>query len=221
MKNLSLILAVLLSLPNLVLGGEKDTIYLTETMLPLAKEFVRRIGQTNEIPTTTNQVKKYKVDYFDDRPGCMANLRLTNDCSLSFHTETNKTEVWVFRRHIRTYYGLPPDAPKEKVDAIKALNLKNKLTKDDALKLAEKYFVQIGHKPDNFHPPEITQCYWSGVPGGKLPYFEITWYRKDVDVANLAKNGNTDFKAVIIEVSGIDSRLISYTKAGMPVGSDF
>jgi len=54
-----------------------------------------------------------------------------------------------------------------------------------------------------------------------LPYYEITWHRNDVDVTRLTENGNVGDKAIIIEVSGIDSSLISYSKLGMPLGSDF
>jgi len=220
MKNSILIFIGLLLFPALVLGGEKEEAYLKEKMIPLAQEFLQRIGQTNNLPLGTNQVKNYKLDYFDGRLGCMADMRLTNGCVFSFHTETNKTEVWVFQRHIKTYYSLA-DAPKEKIEAVKALNLQNKLNKESALVLAKKYFKMVGRKEENFHSPEISQGYWSGEESGRLPYFEITWYRKDVDVANLAQNGNTNYKAVIVEVSGIDSSLISYRKLGMPIGSDF
>jgi len=220
MKNLTLIFVALFLFPVLVIGGEKEEAYFKEEMIPLAQAFLQRIGQTNNLPLGTNQVKNYRIDYFNDRPGCAANLRLTNNCYFMYDTETNKTEVWSFHRNIKTYYSLA-GAPKAKIDAVKALNLQNKLNKESAVVLAAKYFKLLGHKEENFHPPEITQCYWSGKESGRLPYFEITWYRKDVDVANLAKNGNTDYKAVIVEVSGIDSSLISYHKYFMPIGSDF
>jgi hypothetical protein len=137
-----------------------------------------------------------------------------------YYTEKGKTEIDTLRRPIKTYYSLA-GASKAKIDAVKALSLQNKLNKESAVVLAQKYFKLIGHKEENFHPPEISQCYWSGDESGRLPYFEITWYRKDVDVANLAKNGNIGYKAIIVEVSGIDSSLISYSKIGMPIGSDF
>lgn len=223
MKIAILILPALLLFPTLVMGGEKENAYLKETMIPLARDFLERTGQTNNLSLGTNQVKNYKLDYFDDRSGCMAYLRLTNSFRFSFHTEANKTEVWVFQKQVKTYYALET-APKEKIEAIKALNLQNKLNKESALTLAKTYFRQVGRDEKNFHPPEIKQCYWSGGEdgrGGRLPYYEITWYRKDVDVKDLAESGNTNYKAVIIEVSGIDSSLISYTKLGMPIGSDF
>ncbi len=220
MKKINLIIAALLLFPVLVMGGEKEDAYLKQTMIPLAQAFLQRIGQTNNLPLDTNQIKKCRVDYFNDRSGCTANLRLTNNCYFLYHTETNQTELWAFHRSIKTYYDLA-DAPEAKIEAVKALNLQNKLNENSALALAGKYFKMLGHQERNFHSPEISQCYWSGEEGGRLPYYEITWPRNDVDVARLAENGIVGDKAVIIEVSGIDSSLISYSKIGMPIGSDF
>jgi len=221
MKNTVLILAALLFFPVLAMGGEKEGVYLKEQMIPLTQEFFQRIGQTNNFPLGTNQVKNYKVDYFDDRPGCTASLRLTNGCSFMYFTEKGKTEIDTFRRPIKTYYALE-NAPKVKIEAVKALNLQNKLNKDKALVLAKKYFKMIGHKEENFHSPEIIQCYWSGVESGRLPYYEITWYRKDVKKADMKPEaGDPALPRVIIEVSGIDSSLISYDKLYLPLGSDF
>ena len=221
MKNSILTFIVSLFFPALILGGEKEQAYLTQTMIPLAQEFLQRVGQTNGLPMGTNQVKNYKVDYFNDRPGCTASMRMTNNWFLSFYTETNKTEVWTFHRNIKTYYSLA-GAPQAKIDAVKALNLQNKLNKESAIVLAKKYFKLLGHKDENFHSQEISQCYWSGEESGRLPYFEITWYRKDVTLKELEDNdSNAKLKTVIIEVSGIDSSLISYSKGLLPIGSDF
>lgn len=220
-----LLYAVALLFPLLAMGGEKEEAYLKEKMIPLTQEFLRRVGQRNSLPLQTNQIKNYKLDYFDDRIGCMADLRLTNGSRFSFYTETNKTELSVFRRNIKTYYGFGPETPKEKIEAAKRLNLQNKLNKDRALVLAKKYFKLIGHKEKNFHSPEFHQCYWSGGEdnhGGKLPYYEITWYRNDVTKAQLDDHDSSAMlKTVIIEVSGIDSSLVSYPKGMLPIGSDF
>ena len=224
MKNSIFALAALLLFPALVLGGEKEEAYLNQKMIPLAQEFLQRIRQTNNLPLGTNQVKIYKVDYFNDRPGCTAELRLTNNTYFLYYTETNKTEVDTFHRNIKTYYGFA-EGPKEKIEAVKRLNLQNKLNKDRALVLAKEYFKLIGHKEENFHPPELLQCYWSGGEdnhGGSLPYYEITWYRKDVTEANMKPEaGDPALPRVVIEVSGIDSSLISYDKLFLPIGSDF
>jgi len=230
MKNIVLIpAAALLLFPVLVIGGEKEDTYLKEKMIPLAQEFLQRIGQTNNFPLGTNQVKSYKVGYFNDRPGCTAEMRLTNGCAFGFYTEKEKTEIDWFQRPIKTYYNLV-NAPKAKIDAVKALSLQNKLNKDSAAILATKYFKLLGHKEENFHsldfyPPEVLQCYWSGGEddyGGRLPYYEITWYLKDVTAKELDDNDSrAKLKTVVIEVSGIDSSLISYSKGLLPIGSDF
>src|ERR1035438_690208 len=67
------------------LPGDKEEVLLKETLIPLAREFLLRIGRTNDLPTATNQLKTYRVSYFDDRPGYMADMRLTNGLVFSFH----------------------------------------------------------------------------------------------------------------------------------------
>jgi hypothetical protein len=202
------------------------------TLIPLAREFLQRIGQTNDLPWTTNQVQKYRVSYFDDRPGYTADMLLTNGCGFSFYAESNKAEVNDFRRPIKTYLELN-NPPKEKIGALRALNLQNKLNKQSAVALAIKYFKLLGHKEGDFHPldfypPEITQGYWVSAPESppanerRLPYYEVTWYRKDVRRHELDDHeSKAMLKTVTIEVSGIDLGLISYHKGLMPIGSDF
>jgi hypothetical protein len=229
MKRLILTLGGLFLFPALVMGGEKEESYLKEQMIPLAREFMQRIGQTNDLPSAMNQVQKYRVDYFNDRPGCTANLTLTNGGSFGFYSEGGKSEVNYFVRSVKTYYSLT-SASKQKIEAVKALLLQNKLNEEKAAALAKKYFTALGHKEENFHPldfypREILQDYWSGGDdgrGGKLPYYQITWYRKDVRRQELDDHdSNAMLKIVIITVSGIDSSLISYEKDQLPIGSDF
>ena len=232
MKSQILGIFSLLFFPVLVLGGEKEVSYLKETMLPLAREFLLRIGETNDLPSTTNHIYQYKVDYFDDRIGCMAKMRLTNGCVFCFHTETNLTEVWSFHRNLKTYYELE-NSSDEKIKALKTLNSQNKLNKKNAAALALKFFKMLGHKEDNFHPldfypPEISQSYWAvkqntlPVYERYLPYYEITWYRKDVKLEDLKNHdSNAELKTVMLEVSGIDFGLVSYSKGMLPIGSDF
>jgi len=222
MKKAIVIYVAMLLFPVLVFGGEKEEAYLKEKMIPLAQDFLQRIGQTNSLPLGTNQVRNYKVDYFDDRPGCQANMRLTNDYVFRFLTEKDKSEVRGFQRLIKTYYNLV-DVPKAKIEAVKALNLQNKLNKASALVLAKKYLKQLGHKEENFYPPEIGQCYWSGGEdgrGGILPYYEVSWYRKDVNLADVDK-GITNLPQVLVTVSGIDSSLIYYSRLYLPFDGDF
>ena len=111
--------------------------------------------------------------------------------------------------------------------------LQNKLNKASAAELAKKYFRLLGHKEENFHPfdfypPEVTQGYWVSAPESppanerRLPYYEITWYRKDVTRQGLDDHdSNAMLKIVTITVSGIDLSLISYEKDQLPIGSDF
>jgi hypothetical protein len=149
-------------------------------------------------------------------------MRLTDDYLFSFHTETNRTEIWEFiQLRVKTYYELD-NVSKEKIEAVKALNLKNKLNNKSALELAKKYFKLLGHKGQDFHPPEFRQSYWVGKNDvwGNLPYYEAVWYRKDSNMADV-HSGIATIPQVTMTVSGIDSSLISYSKGFMPVGSDF
>jgi hypothetical protein len=92
-KNALFILVASLLFPVLAMGGEKEEAYLRQTMIPLAQAFLERIGQTNTLILETNQVKNYRVDWFNDRPGCTASLKLTNGCSFLYYTEKAKTEM--------------------------------------------------------------------------------------------------------------------------------
>jgi hypothetical protein len=133
-----------------------------------------------------------------------------------------KTEIRGFRQIlIKTYYELD-DAPKEKIEAVKALNLKNKLNDKTALELAKKFFTLLGHKEEDFLAPECRQSYWVGKNDvwGNLPYYEVIWYRKDVKMADV-RSGIAAIPQVTMEISGVDSSLVSYSKLFMPIGSDF
>ena len=172
----------------------------------------------------TNNIKKRQVHFFTDgRLGCTANLKLKTGYRFNFISNGKNVEVWDFHdEKTKTYYALE-GAPKEKIDVVKALNLQNKLSNTNALELAEKFFKLQGHKEEKFYPAELHQSYWSGGDdnqGGKLPYYEVEWYRKDVKQAE-RDAGYAQLPLVRIEVSGIDSHLISYSKLFMPVGSDF
>ena len=207
--------------PALGKGGEKET-YLQEKMIPLAQKFIKQVGLPYDSQFGTNEVIKSKVDFFNDRPGCLAEMRLTNGYFFSFHTEKDQTELWSFQQiSVKTYYELD-DAPKEKVEAVKALNFKNKLNDKTALELARKFFALLGHKDEDFLTPECRQSYWVGKNDvwGNLPYYEVVWYRKDVKMADVHA-GIATLPVVRINVSGIDSTLLYYLKSFMPIGSDF
>jgi len=222
MRKTTLALVVLLLFSVLVRGGEKEAAYLREKMIPLAQEFINKVGLPCDFQLGTNQVMKYRVEYFRDHSGWLADMRLTNNYAFTFHTKNGKTEVEDFGQVlIKTYYALD-DAPKEKIEAVKSLNLKNKLNNKTALELAEKYFKLLGHKGEDFRSPECRQSYWIGKNDvwGNLPYYEVIWYRKDVSMSDV-HSGIAAIPQVTMTVSGVDSSLVSYAKLFMPVGSDF
>jgi hypothetical protein len=221
MRTAAIGLVALFLFPALGMGGEKET-YLQEKMIPLAQKFTKQVELPYNSQFGTNAVIKSKVDFFNDRPGCLAEMRLTNGYFFSFHTEKDQTELWSFQQiSVKTYYELD-DAPKEKIEAVKALNLKNKLNDKTALELAKKFFKLLGHKEEDFLAPEFRQSYWVGKNDvwGNLPYYEVVWYRKDVKITDMHA-GIATLPAVRINVSGIDSSLLYYSKSFMPVGKDF
>jgi hypothetical protein len=201
--------------------------YLLQTMLPMSRQFCAKVGMTNFTNISTNQIKRYSREDFYDRPGCMAKLTLTNKFVFWSHTEKINSEIWVFQQNQqKTYYGLN-EAPMAKIEAVQALLKQNKLNEKKALVLARKYFMALGHDEKNFHSPEIKQGYWvsgnANYPSGRLPAYTVTWYRIDVTDADLKPETGEVYRqpSVKIEVSGIDSSLISYTRNHLPIGSDF
>jgi hypothetical protein len=186
------------------------------------QEFIKR----NSLPVTdfkTNTIKKYNVEFFTaGRSGCIANLKLNNGYYFDFYSNGQNTEISQFNDgKTKTYYALDA-APKEEIEAVKSLNLRNKLNDKAALEIARRFFKLEGHKEDDFHPAELRQSYWVGKNDlwGYLPYYQATWYRKDVTEAD-RKSGTSSLPLILIEISGVDSHLISYTKAFMPIGKDF
>lgn len=224
-------LALLAFLPAAAHAGEREESFLRTKMIPLAQEFIKR----NELPTAdfgTNNIKKYRVNFFTDgRVGCLAYVKLETGCLFDIRSDGTNAEVHDFNDgKTITYYDLE-GAPKEKVEAVRALVLANKLNKQSAAELAKKFFNLQGHDGANFHEPEIHQCYWvrgqageavtGGTdPGGPLPYYEIRWYRKDVTKEK--RESGLSVPEVVIEVSGVTSNLISYHKYGyLPINRDF
>ena len=224
MKLARIVLISVILFPVLAMCGEKEDLFFKEKLIPLAQEFVKRNG-LSAANFGTNSIKKYKVEFFTDgRSGCTANVALKDGRWFYFISNGQDAEINYFHDETKTYYSLA-DAPKEKIDAVKVLNLRNKLSNTNALKLAEKFFKLQGHKDENFHPAELHQSYWSGGDedrGGELPYYEVTWYRKDVTKEKRESGDSKELlKSVTIEVSGIDSHLISYSKGLLPIGKDF
>jgi hypothetical protein len=190
-------------------------------MIPSAEEFVQR----NELPFAatigTNNISSYSVELYRDRPGGDGAIRLNNGYIFHFVSDGTNVGIQNFHALMKTEYDLTFE-PKEKVEAIKALILQNKLNDERALELAKKFFKLQGHKDENFHPPELRQTRWmiQGGSDGPLPYYEITWYRKDVNLADLNK-GSTGIPEASMTISGVDSGLIYYSRSSLPIGSDF
>jgi hypothetical protein len=201
--------------------------YLLQTMLPLTQQFCVKVGMTNFTEISTDQIKRYRREDFYERPGCMAELTLTNKYHFSSHTEKDKSEVWDFQQNQQTTYHSLNDASLDKIRAYQDLLKQNKLSEKKAVALARKYFNALGHDEKNFHSPEILQGYWISMnqkfPSGRLPAYTVTWYRKDVTKEQLDPSTGEVYRqpSVEIEVSGIDSSLISYHRNFLPIGSDF
>lgn len=218
---LSLSLGAVLSLA----GGERETNYLEGRMVPFAREFIQR----NALPYDTNfgvdKIVRFRVEFLTNRPAAfiMSNLRIEKRYAFSFTEENGVLGVsWFKDVSVETYYDLSA-APKEKIEAVRALKLRNKLNDQTGLVLARKYFRLQGHDEKNFHPVEFRQLSWAAkgdpdyVP---LPFYEAVWYRKDVKQTE-RDEGIARLPHVRIEVSGITSNLVSYSKLHMPVGVDF
>jgi hypothetical protein len=208
-----------------LLAGEREQAYLEGKMIPLARQFLHRNG----LPYGTNfgreKVVRFKVDFLTNRPlpFVMSSMGVENKYAFYFTDDNGLMEIRSFKdSSVETHYDLT-SAPKEKRAAVRALNLRNKLNDKTALELATKYFFMQGHKQENFHPVEFRQKTWilEGAPGfHPLPFYEAAWFRKDVQQAD-RDAGLVRQPQVQIEVSGMTTNLISYSKLFMPVGSDF
>lgn len=203
-----------------------------DVMKTLARDFIKRNGLQHQ-SFSTNDVTHHKFDLFDDgRVGGIGSLHIKT-YSFTIFVENEKSEINDYMDlSVKTYYDLS-HAPKEKIEAVKALLLRNKLNEKEALELATKYFKLQGHVEENFHAVKFHQLGWTGpsdsaekewystdkptTRGGLLPYYQATWYRKDADL-----NDHGALHPIVqIEVSGITSLLIRYSKWSMPIGSDF
>jgi hypothetical protein len=208
-----------------LVGGEREKNYLESRMIPVAREFIQRNGLPYGTNFGVDKIFRYRVEFLTNRPApfVMSSMRVEKQYAFDFFEDNGVLEVWSFAdTSVRTYYDLST-APKEKIEAVRALNLRNKLNDDTALALAKKHFRFQGHKEENFHPVEFRQMSWATkgerdyVP---LPFYEAVWYRKDVKQSD-REEGLARLPHVRIEVSGVTSNLVSYSKLHMPVGADF
>jgi hypothetical protein len=226
-----IITTILLTLfPAIVLSGEREDKILNEKLIPLIQDFIQRNGLPDGSEIATNKIKRRVIDFYDDgRIGGQGTILFTNGLSFGLFWNENAFEVRHFTTKTKTYYHLD-FAPKEQLEAVIALNLRNKLNDKTALELARKYFRLQGHKEKDFHPPELFQECWTGGPPEykpqekrRLPYYRVDWYRKDVkpEDKDPVKGKLAMLPCVDIVVSGIDSNLVSYSKISLPVGKDF
>lgn len=205
------------------MAGEREQNYFDGTMYPLAKDFLRRNALSPNADFNTNEIDRLKVDFFQDRPGAISSLRLTNKTLLGFYTEGTNSEVRSFNDlNVRPFldyaYG-----PSERLKGMRTLNLGNKLTDQAALPLLKKCFLDQGHNETNFHPAEFRRM-TDGVKGEsnyiEMPFYEAQWYRKDVKQAD-RDAGYAALPRVHIIISGLATNLVYYSKLFMPVGADF
>jgi hypothetical protein len=201
---------------------KKEADFFWGKMIPLAQEFIRRNNLPDDSHFGTNDIRHYRVNFHQDRPGCSATLQLDNGYNFMFSSDGQNAEVWGFSDGSKTDYDLA-GAPQDEIVAVKALSLRNKLNDQSALALAENFFKLQGHRDDDFHPVFFHQLCW-GKKGDPdyvpFPFYLAQWYRKDVNLAD-AEKGIVTLPSVMIEISGIDRRLIIYTKVNMPIGRDF
>jgi hypothetical protein len=206
-------------------GGEREVNYLESRMIPFAREFIKRNGLPYGTNFGADKILRYKVEFLTNRsaPFVMSSMRIEKQYAFDFRDDNGTMEVRSFwDASVRTYYDLSA-APKEKIQAVRAINLRNKLNDQTALALAKKYFRLQGHKEENFHPVEFRQLSWAmkGDPDYvPLPFYEAVWYRKDVKETE-RDEGIARLPHVRIEVSGVTSNLVSYSKLHMPIGADF
>ena len=200
----------------------KEEQCLFDTMIPMAHDFIARNALSFDTNFGTNAIKRSKITIWDNKPGWEGLLVLTNGWTFSYLSIGTNVEIDAFQTQTRTGYYNPSTMPKGEVEAVKALNLRNKLTDKKALDLLKWHFKTMGHKEKDFHPPEFFHL--GGDPGVPdyfpVPFYKATWYRKDVNVEADSAAGKL-MPNINITISGITTNIIDYDKAFMPVGHDF
>jgi hypothetical protein len=204
---------------------ERQDLFLRREMIPLAKQFIHRNGLPSApSDLRTNDLKRCEIEFPGHWHGIAGDMILTNGYEFNFLSDGTNTDICGFSSGIKTTYNLE-NAPNAKIEAVRALNAKNRLNNNSALSLAKYFFKLQGHKEDDFHPPIFGQYRW-GEPNEAdyvpFPFYMAQWYRKDVRMEE-REEGRTDLPMVMIEVSGITSNLVSYQKYYLPfgIGRDF
>jgi hypothetical protein len=209
----------------LALGQDHEARYLEEKLIPAARAFIGKNGLAYGTNFGREAIIRYKVEFLTNRPApfVMSSMRMENNYAFTFLDDNGTLEVRTFSdASVETYSDLSA-APNEKVEAVRKMALRNKLNDKAALALAKEHFRLQGHKVEDFHPVEFRQLSW-GVKGDPdfipYPFYAAEWYRSDVKSAD-REAGLARLPVVRIEISGITSNLLRYSKAFMPVGSDW
>jgi hypothetical protein len=196
--------------------------FLNETLIPLAQGFLQR----NKLPSDANirakDIDTYSVEFFKKKPGCTASLSLTNGYYFSYIWDGSNAEVSLFHDKTKTTFNLANASPQE-IKAVKALSLRNKINDISALELARHYFKLQGHREEDFLPVEFGPYTWGQINEPdyiQYPFYLAQWYRKDVNLKD-RENGEVILPNVAIEISGISSNMVGYSKCFMPIGRDF
>ena len=191
-------------------------------LIPMAQEFLQRNGLPYEGAFDEDDIVKWRVDFNRGKPGFAASLTLTNGFYFSFFWDGTNSEIWSFDTGRRpSFKGI--HSSKDKLQALRDLSLKNQLNDETALALAEHYFTLQGHKREDFYPVEFGPYTWGKTNDPdyfSLPFYIAQWYRRDVDL-KVREEGEVAIPSVTIEISGISSNIIYYSKVFMPVGRDF
>ncbi len=200
----------------------KEQEYLADTMIPLAREFFARNALPFDRNMGSNSIRQWNIDFWTNKAGSGGFLKLTNGWFFYYLSDGTNTEIIDFHTDTKTDYHNPAAMPKGELEAVKALNLRNKLTKEKALEIAKWHFRVMGHNEKDFHPPEFFQL--GGEPSMPdyfpVPYYKAIWYRKDVNIQADSAAGKL-IPQVDITVSGVTTNIIEYGKAFMPAGHDF
>jgi hypothetical protein len=191
---------------------------LTERMLPLVRAFAATNNISADIGAGTNQVKIWRVRFFQDRPGTTANLLLTNRHNYSFYAEGDQWEIVGYKDTSVPTQSSVSDSMMNNDAVVRSLNQKNRLTPAAAYSLARRHFELQGHKEENFHPASFMQA--GQAASAPLPFYLAEWHRRDVRMED-KESGIATLPAVRIEISGITSNLVGYSRAFLPIGADF
>ena len=216
---------IILSMAVVICGCSRSAKDKEQVMKIIAIPQIQRFIQRNELPyheaISTNNIKKWRVDFFEKRLGGTAYFQLTNSYSFDVWWDGTNSEIRNFNGEDRPSFYLG-DASKAKIEAYKALCLRNKLNDKTALELIKHYFRLQGHREEDFRLMDFGPETWGekGEPDYMaFPYYKATWYRKDIDPFGVPYG--IEIPQVEIEISGISSNMISYYKRGMPIGRDF